>query len=89
MGYRTATHIPILRRLFFSILAMQLMRTVLEMAMESGPARLAMIVAAIAFTQVKSLTIAFSQVKFFCFVQTGVWFTHVGNLGFIYSVVGA
>ena len=34
---------------------MQVMRTVLDMAMESGPARLAMIVAAIAFTQVKMI----------------------------------
>ena len=40
------------QKIWISLLAMQLMRTVLEMAMESGPARLAMIVAAIAFTQV-------------------------------------
>ena len=32
---------------------MQVMRTVLDMAMESGPARLAMIVAAISFAQVR------------------------------------
>ena len=55
---------------------MQVMRTVLEMAMESGPARLAMIVAAIAFTQVRIIIILECLC---CLVLCCFGFTHVEN----------
>ena len=58
---------------------MQVMRTVLDMAMESGPARLAMIVAAIAFTQVRIV------ILFLVFVLFGLmlfWFHPLGKFLF-------